>query len=502
MNNTNQYSGFGINTGILRYQVNSTATDHVFYAGVDSNSSTELCRIKGSGVVGIGTATPSEKLHLNNGNIRVDGSQSPTLRLQSSSSTANGAELLMLQSSGNDGYKMRYNMASNALDFIQFVTSAETSKLWVSTNIGVKTKTPLYDLDINGTVRATSYCNVNYNDLLSKPTYHTVATSGSYTDLTNKPTNLGQFTNDISSFSCNVIFSGTIGIGVASPTATLDVNGSIKCSTISITSSNLVVQSITSGGSLSVGSDNTTATLNIGCPSLSNNTINIGTTSTTSAINIGSATDTLTVNGTSLSLGVSTFTTVAPMITMNSAGNSTSGGSCGFQIYENSNITSYIKTSSDRNSFLLKSPNGNEMSMNLSGNAVNINNGSLYIGGGMVGIGTSTPTQPLEVNGAIRCSAVLTTSDQTLKKNITKLEKSLDKLSKIDSVYFDWKNNIDNKDRHVGVLAQQVQKVLPEAVRDTETGMAVDYNAVLALAISAIKEQQCMIDDLRSRILV
>ena len=62
VNNDNQYFGFGLNSGILRYQVGGTDTSHVFYAGVNATTSSELLRITGSGNVGIGTSSPSYKL--------------------------------------------------------------------------------------------------------------------------------------------------------------------------------------------------------------------------------------------------------------------------------------------------------------------------------------------------------------------------------------------------------------------------------------------------------
>ena len=63
-NNDHQYYGFGINNNILRYQVDTAGSNHVFYAGTSSTTSNELMRISGNGNVGIGTAAPGEQLSL------------------------------------------------------------------------------------------------------------------------------------------------------------------------------------------------------------------------------------------------------------------------------------------------------------------------------------------------------------------------------------------------------------------------------------------------------
>ncbi len=78
-NNDNQYYGFGINGGTLRYQTDSTGADHVFFAGVNSTSSNELVRIKGTGNVGIGTNNPGTKLEIN-GYTKL-GSDAPAIRV-------------------------------------------------------------------------------------------------------------------------------------------------------------------------------------------------------------------------------------------------------------------------------------------------------------------------------------------------------------------------------------------------------------------------------------
>ena len=62
--NDHNFYGFGVNGAILRYQVDVTSSDHVFYAGSSVSSSTELMRIKGIGRVGIGVSSPGGQFEL------------------------------------------------------------------------------------------------------------------------------------------------------------------------------------------------------------------------------------------------------------------------------------------------------------------------------------------------------------------------------------------------------------------------------------------------------
>lgn len=56
---THLFYGFGVNNYVMRYQVDGTLADHVFYAGTSATTSNELMRIKGNGNVTIGTPTPA-----------------------------------------------------------------------------------------------------------------------------------------------------------------------------------------------------------------------------------------------------------------------------------------------------------------------------------------------------------------------------------------------------------------------------------------------------------
>ena len=106
--------------------------------------------------------------------------------------------------------------------------------------------------------------------------------------------------------------------------------------------------------------------------------------------------------------------------------------------------------------------------------------------GGRVGIGKSDPQYLLDVNGDINASAsvrannVALTSDARLKS----VTQSWDNDDQIDFVQFRWINGTDDRE-HYGYLAQEVQKVLPDAVHTDSKGMmSVNYDEVQSYKIA------------------
>lgn len=97
----------------------------------------------------------------------------------------------------------------------------------------------------------------------------------------------------------------------------------------------------------------------------------------------------------------------------------------------------------------------------------------------------------LYAKGDIVAYSSAITSDRKLKTNIKTVENALDKVCELDGVTFDWKK--DGK-KSAGVIAQNVEEVLPTAVKTvedmdgTDTHKVVDYNQLSALFIESIKE--------------
>ena len=105
---------------------------------------------------------------------------------------------------------------------------------------------------------------------------------------------------------------------------------------------------------------------------------------------------------------------------------------------------------------------------------------------GNVGIGTINPSEKLTVNGNVVAAAYFFSSDASLKKNINKLE-GMKIISELKGISFNWK---DTGKADVGLIAQDVEKVLPELVAtDSSTGLkSVKYGNLVAPLIEAVKE--------------
>tara|TARA_R110002051_G_scaffold109497_3_gene182169 strand:+ start:3495 stop:7637 length:4143 start_codon:yes stop_codon:yes gene_type:complete len=107
-------------------------------------------------------------------------------------------------------------------------------------------------------------------------------------------------------------------------------------------------------------------------------------------------------------------------------------------------------------------------------------------------------TNSLHVKGDIVASE---SSDERLKDNIKPIENAIDKIDKIGGYEFDWNDKQElYKGHDVGVIAQEIEKVLPEIVETREDGYkAVDYKKIVPLLIQAIKEQQKQIEELKNK---
>jgi len=117
------------------------------------------------------------------------------------------------------------------------------------------------------------------------------------------------------------------------------------------------------------------------------------------------------------------------------------------------------------------------------------NNGNTWQAGTLTTVGNITSGGNITAN-----------SDISLKDNIEAIPGALDKVLQIRGVTYN-RNDIEDNPRQTGVIAQEVEKVLPEVVNEDANGIkSVAYGNMVGLLIEAIKEQQARIDALEERL--
>jgi len=142
---------------------------------------------------------------------------------------------------------------------------------------------------------------------------------------------------------------------------------------------------------------------------------------------------------------------------------------------------------------------------------LNIRGGdSLTVAPGGVGVGTSSPSYALEVSGDVRSTGEIEAflgSDRRLKTRLDPLDSALAKVDQLTGYGFDWREG-DAVQPHkrgktdVGLIAQEVEDVLPEAVESFTGGhsegyKSVSYDKLVPLLIEAIKDLRSQVDQLQ-----
>jgi hypothetical protein len=98
--------------------------------------------------------------------------------------------------------------------------------------------------------------------------------------------------------------------------------------------------------------------------------------------------------------------------------------------------------------------------------------------------------------GSITATQYTSTSDISLKENVSTIKNALEKVLSLRGVEYD---RVESGEHQIGVIAQEVEKIIPEVVYGDEI-KSVAYANIVALLIEAIKEQQKEIDELKKRL--
>ena len=95
-----------------------------------------------------------------------------------------------------------------------------------------------------------------------------------------------------------------------------------------------------------------------------------------------------------------------------------------------------------------------------------------------------------------------TSSDERIKTNIKTIENALDKTLLLRGVELNL--NIEPERKRIGLIAQEVELIVPEVVRTSEDDglKSIEYQNLVGLLIESIKDQQKQINELKNRIIV
>jgi hypothetical protein len=137
----------------------------------------------------------------------------------------------------------------------------------------------------------------------------------------------------------------------------------------------------------------------------------------------------------------------------------------------------------------------------IAAGATNVTNNNQITNG--AGYTTYTANQAVDTSSSVTFSSVTaatinTTSDIRLKDNIRTFESAMDVVSQLRGVRFAWK---ETGVETVGLIAQEVEKVLPELIgTNADTGLkSVSYSNMVAVLIEAVKELKAEIEELKKR---
>ncbi len=488
---------------------------------LDSNGRLDIGSLGGGlnvvGNVGFGTTSPTGKLHISSGS-----SGDCELILEADTDNNNDGDvpkILFRQDGGNDwsmigaDYYGANNTEkghnANALTLANSVSSGagggiifktndsangytnaiERMKISPSGNVGIGTTSPSYKLDVDGNIKLTGALITSSKTISQAELgYLDGVTSSIQTQINAAAAAASSGGAAFTQTSTSCYFNGGGGVNIGesnAPSARLEINDdagrSIRFGTSS--SSNVHHMDYYSGND-----QNNAFYINhysgediIICAGTQGGNVGIGKTPSAK----------LEVDG-SIRGGHNTDTTSYFGRT-----------AIGYASYSDWGSFSHIDRASAGNYAMMQNSAGSTILNASSGQTIKFRNNNydkmILLSNGNFGIGTTNPGNKLVVVGQTDSTTFNATSDMRYKENICPLENPLEKICQIQGVNFNFIEDEDeNKQKHAGIIAQEVYKIIPEAI-DTKNDdkWTANYNTFIGYLIESVKSLKKENDELK-----
>ena len=484
-----------------------------------STASEEHMRIDASGNVGIGTDSPIFPSGYSG--LQVNGGIASQLRLTNSTTGATATDGLAVSNDVSASYLWNYE----ATPLILATSSAERLRIDASGNVGIGTSSPSQLLTISGNdpdfsqeMPSTSTSNLIQHlfrvDGVDEGQVVYDKTSGSETFQLRTTKDIAFLTGG-SAERMRIDSSGNVGIGEANPTQKLQVDGNIRLGDTAIGVDDDEDYNITTGGQLTIhandsGENVDYISLNLSCGNSS------GSQNEYSRISCFVNDDEKMRIDASGNVGIGTG---SPNGKLHVAGNGKfdGGTSTVLDVLCDDGGTATINLmGGNQGTGVLyvgqSSTHGGGIEYNGDGVPATSGGGSdqivLYRRSGSTNEWTARNSHS-DNNWNFRGSVTQNASDERLKENITPIENALEKVEQLRGVEFDWKDDVEEKGfipyakHETGVIAQDVQKVIPDAAVPApfdENYLTVKHEKIIPLLIESIKELNKEVQSLHSRV--
>jgi hypothetical protein len=127
---------------------------------------------------------------------------------------------------------------------------------------------------------------------------------------------------------------------------------------------------------------------------------------------------------------------------------------------------------------------------------IRMDNGNFLYTGTLAFTGTSG-TVTFSQNGVVTGSDIVATSDARVKTDLVRIENALDKVEQLAGYTFKRTDLPEDHARMTGLIAQDVDKVLPEAVVEADGKLSVSYGSMMGLIVEAINELRAEVQELK-----